>query len=132
MRRLLIVVIVLAAGCAEPGEPSGGASGIRGRVVAAPTCPVETGDPACDPRPVEARVYFRPLDRSGEKRVESEPDGAFTVSLPSGEYEIRAEPIDSGQRLTPRPITVTVTEGSFTRVQVILDTGIRTPTGATP
>jgi hypothetical protein len=129
MRRLVLAAFVFTAGCGGAGSPggSGADSGIEGRVVAAPTCPVETGDPACEPRPVAATVIVTSLDRSTEERVDSDADGRFTIGLPPGEYEIYAKATDGEGRLTPRPMRVTVKHGATTRVQVVLDTGIRTP-----
>jgi hypothetical protein len=128
-RRLLLSVLVLTVGCGGAGNPSGAPSdtGIRGQVIAAPTCPVETGDPECEPRPVEAHVYFESQDGPTRDSVRSGSDGTFAIDLPPGEYEVYAEAIEPGERLTPKPMRVRVTEGTTTQVQVVLDTGIRSP-----
>ncbi len=129
MRAFTAVVLVFLFGCAERSGPASdtASSGIRGRVVAAPTCPVETGDPACEPRPVAARVSVTGLDGSTEKRVDTGADGTFAITLLPGEYEIVAEAIGPEGRLTPKPMRVIVAEGKTTQVQVVLDTGIRSP-----
>lgn len=114
-------MLVLAAPVAGAG------SGIRGRVTAGPTCPVETNppQPGCAPRGFKARVV---VSRNGHvvKRLTSGVDGRFSVLLPPARYRVRAFPA-SGRMLPrcPSAARVTVRRGAYTRVAIACDSGIR-------
>ena len=102
-----------------------GGSGIVGRALAGPTCPVVTeGDPACDERPL-AGVTVLVLDVNGTEiaRLQTDADGRYAVTLPPGPYTVEPQPAEGVLR-TPEPIAVTV-EGSFVTVDLAYDTGIR-------
>ena len=129
MRKTLVSVVLVscAVGC---GAASGSAihSGIAGRVVAGPTCPVERvpPDPRCAPRPLAARLRIRRTGGSTGRVVRSGSDGRFRVSLRPGRYILT--PLAQPGSPFPRPgpaQTVTVRAGLFTRVTVTYDTGIR-------
>ncbi|HEV3127928.1 MAG TPA: carboxypeptidase-like regulatory domain-containing protein [Solirubrobacteraceae bacterium] len=113
------------------GSASGRAihSGIAGRVVAGPTCPVERvpPDPQCAPRPLAAPLRVRRADGSGSGRVvHSSADGRFRVPLVPGRYTIvPLAPNGSPFPRPPRPITLTVRAGRYSRVTITYDTGIR-------
>ncbi len=121
---LVLAAAVVLVACAE-AKPGAGGSGVRGRVVLAPTCPVETVSSPCPPEPVKAAVR---VESNGEivATFETEADGTFVVNLDPGDYVLIAEPNGTGA-LAGRPTSVTVEPGAFARVDVVLDTGIRTP-----
>jgi hypothetical protein len=129
MRRSVVILAVLAA-CAvgSDGSSERPNSGIQGRVLAGPTCPVEIETSPCPDRPVQATV--RVLAGSpGDPPVttfRSEEDGTFRVPLDPGDYLLVAEVAGTGA-LSARPVPVTVVQGTFTMVDVFLDTGIRAP-----
>ena len=109
-----------------PGGDAG-RTGVAGRAVAGPVCPVETvpPDPACAPRPVAgARVVV--LDPSGAVVAEVRTDaaGAFSFDLDPGDYTIAPDPVD-GLMGTPAPVDISVLDGATTSVDLEYDTGIR-------
>lgn len=131
MRRLvLLTVLLVLAACAEgePGASGGPDSGIEGRVLAGPTCPVEVVGSPCPDRPVQATV--RVLAATGEgpavTTFRSEKDGTFRVPLEPGQYLLVPEVQGTGA-LSARPVAVTVKPHAFAQVDVLLDTGIRLP-----
>lgn len=101
-------------------------SGIRGTVMAGPTCPVERNppDPACADRPLQTTVtVFRTVDMAHAIAVTtSDASGAFEVTLSPGEYVVAA-----GQSTLPRCTQTPATVGpsGYTKVVVSCDTGIR-------
>ena len=117
------LVLVALASCAR--EPGAGASpsGVRGRVIRTPTCPVETEASPCPPESVAATVVIEG-EAGRVRRVETRPDGTFRVGLPPGRYLVRAAP-PAGSALVPVPQPVTVEAGSMAHVTLILDTRIR-------
>jgi hypothetical protein len=121
-----IVIAFAACGSATGATTS---SGIAGRVVSGPTCPVETVPPrpGCAPRPLAARLR---VHRLGSRRpaviVRSGPDGRFRVRLRAGRYVVKALP--ENQSLFPRPpraFDIRVHAGRFTRMTITYDSGIR-------
>jgi hypothetical protein len=102
-----------------------GGSGIEGRVLAGPTCPVVTvNDPSCDDRPI-AGATILVLDAGGREvaRLGSDASGRYAVTLPPGPYTIEPQPVEGFFRKA-EPVAVTVGDG-FVTVDINFDTGIR-------
>ncbi len=104
-------------------------SGIAGRVVAGPTCPVERvpPDPRCAPRPLAATLRIRRAGAGGRgATVRAAGNGRFRVALAPGTYVVTALP-RAGSPLPrpPAPINVRVRSGRYTAVTITYDTGIR-------
>jgi hypothetical protein len=102
-----------------------GATGIQGRALAGPTCPVvSVDDPACDDRPL-AGVTIIVLTANGMEaaRATTDANGAFAFSLPPGPYALEPGPAEGILRGSG-PISVVVGDGVVT-VDVAYDTGIR-------
>ncbi|MHB8658743.1 MAG: hypothetical protein ACYC91_12455 [Solirubrobacteraceae bacterium] len=127
--RLWPMVVVLALwGC---GSASGQApnSGIAGRVLTGPVCPVETlpPQPRCAPRPLAVALRVRRLRGAGGTRtVRSGVNGRFRVRLAPGDYLV--QPLARSGSPFPRPpapLRVLVRRGHFTPITIIYDTGIR-------
>ena len=124
----LLVALVMVA-CTGPSAAPTGASttGIRGSVTAGPVCPVEKNppDPSCAPRPVAgATIVIRNASGAQVAAAVSGADGAFSVSVPPGDYVIDPTPM-SGLMGTAPQQTASVTSGSMTTVELQYDTGIR-------
>ncbi len=100
-------------------------SGIRGTVMAGPTCPVMQNppQPGCEDKPLATEVS---VSRAGSSQViattESDAQGAFTFTLSPGSYVVTA-----GKATMPRcnPVSATVGPDSYVKVAVDCDTGIR-------
>lgn len=127
---VLISLAALAA-CSTPGGGSpvpDDETGIRGVVVAGPTCPVVTDppDPDCADRPVAGAVLVI-LDADGDEaaRVTSAPDGTFAAALEPGGYRIVPQPVE-GLMGTASELDVTVEVGEpSVELSIAYDTGIR-------
>jgi hypothetical protein len=121
-----LLALLLLAGAAL-SHASG--SGIRGRVTAGPTCPVERypPDPQCAPRGFVARVHVRRRsDRHLVASIKTRGDGRFTIALRPGRYLVAARPATAGSLpRCPASKPVTVTSGHFARIAVACDSGIR-------
>ena len=118
--RFLLAALVLAT-CADGAGD--GSSGIRGRAMAGPQCPVVVEGSPCPDRPWRGTVVATQMRTGARSTVETDPLGRFELTLEPGTYEIT---IDAGAGLPfAEPRTVTVVAGGFTHVDVAVDTGIR-------
>ena len=113
----------------EQGDPlpSAGPGNVSGKVVAGPTCPVESSppDPQCAPRQVAgATLLVQDLAGHTLATVVSDGTGAFSLTLPPGDYVLVAQPVD-GLMGTAPPLSFSVIDGSPVELTVGYDTGIR-------
>jgi hypothetical protein len=98
-------------------------SGVRGKVLYGPTCPVERPGERCV-RPYEATLRIR--QRATHKlvaTVRSADDGRFRVRLAPGRYVI--VPVSGRPYPQASPQRVRVRRHEFTRVTIRFDSGIR-------
>ncbi|HEV8681775.1 MAG TPA: carboxypeptidase-like regulatory domain-containing protein [Actinomycetota bacterium] len=123
MKRLSVVAILILTSCARAGGSA--KSGIEGRVLLGPQCPVVTQASPCPDKPVSAEVIAMRLEDREVFRVQSESDGRFRLALDPGTYEVQA--LVTAGAMFAKPVNVTVRAGEFVHVNVFLDTGIREP-----
>jgi len=116
----LIVLVALAA-CANSATTSTSDSGIQGKAIYGPTCPVQrVGGPSCQ-RPYSGEIVIRQGDRT-VTTFRSAADGTFRVGLAPGAYTIAST--GTGLPIV-KPFDVTVQPHAFTTVTVMFDSGIR-------
>jgi hypothetical protein len=102
-----------------------GGTGVQGRVMAGPTCPVvKVNDPACADRPLGG-VTIVVLTANGNEagRTTSDQDGFYAFALPPGPYTLEPQSAEGMIRGSP-PIDVVVGDGVVS-VDIPYDTGIR-------
>jgi hypothetical protein len=110
-------------------------SGVRGTVLAGPTCPVERAGENCSPRPVATTVDAFALSDPGNDPSSGTPDasattdglGRFSLDLAPGRY--RLVPRATGPGQSGRPEDVSIAAGIAADVTLTVDTGIRRPEG---
>jgi hypothetical protein len=130
MRRFLVLAGVLSmvvVGACSPEAPVDGTATITGRLVAGPTCPVETDppDPECAAQPVADAEIVAALPDGTEIRARSGQDGRFRLVLPPGAVTITFATVQ-GLMSTPDSITATVQENQMLDLSdITYDTGIR-------
>jgi hypothetical protein len=126
------------SGSSTPAASAPEDSGVEGRIVVGPSCPVEGLRTECPPGwtgSVQADVQVLRLTQptrgagAGDGGTvvavgHSDVGGRFRVSLAPGAYVVRAVP-PAGTTYTATPVAVTVSPGRFTEVTLALDTGIR-------
>jgi hypothetical protein len=121
VKRIALVLVVILAAC---GDGDGdGASGVRGRALAGPQCPVEMADSPCPDLPWEGTVVVTATDSGEAFTASTDADGRFELPLSPGTYVVTIDAASTPP--TTEPQTVTVEEGSFTEIEVFVDTGIR-------
>lgn len=120
---LALVASILSACDGDPGAPQD--SGIRGRALLGPTCPVVTEETECLPEPYEADIRVV-VAEDGEPvtTVRSGKDGRFEVFLEPGSYVL--EGVSTAESFPyAKPVEVTVRSGEFARATLAFDSGIR-------
>jgi hypothetical protein len=120
----LLLIGLVACGQAGAGDGASTDSGIRGRAVVGPMCPVEVAGTPCPDRPLQTK--FEVVDTSGKgvATVSTGKDGRFQQSLPPGTYVLRSASSTSPFP-SPKETMVRVRAGEFTSVVVHFDSGIR-------
>lgn len=118
---IALLIAVLLAGCRHAAPPGTGISGV---VMLGPTCPVENVESPCPDRPFQGDVLATASDGS-TTRISTDAQGRFTMNLRAGTYVVIAVSPSGGGPPTPVPQTVQVRTGSYTRVTLEVDTGIR-------
>ena len=123
----LFLLLALLAACG-PGSSVGSddrLGTIRGEVLLAPTCPVESLQSPCPGRPL-AGVPVRVVDAGGHVRATGVSDdrGAFTIDVTAGSYLLTAV-IEEDPARSVKPVRVEVRAGETVRSDVMVDSGIR-------
>jgi hypothetical protein len=118
------LVLVLAA-CGEQADPADSpAGGVRGVVTSGPQCPVVVAGSPCPDRPWQGTVRISASQGDVVREVETDERGRFEVALGAGSYIVVAV-TDPEPMATGSPRTVTVADGAWTEVSLLVDTGIR-------
>jgi hypothetical protein len=119
---LLVAAVLGIAGCGDD-EPAV-TTGISGRVLLGPQCPVEVAGEPCDDEPtahVTVTVSRRAAAGSAPVATTStDADGRFRVSVAPGDYVVTAE-----AGMSCDDVAVRVPDGGYARIAVACDTGIR-------
>lgn len=127
MKRILplLVASLFLAACGDEAAGGDGGSGVRGVVLLGPQCPVVQESSPCPDEPMaDVEVLaLRDGDVAGSDRTDA--GGRFEIALPPGSYVLQADVESDGSPRVSKPVDATVTEGTFTDVTVLVDTGIR-------
>lgn len=105
-------------------EDASGPTGVRGIVLASPSCPVEREGETCPPTPAGG-IELRAVDSAGNEiaRTKTGGDGKFLMLLSPGVYTI--ERIDGPVFPTFAPIQIAVSESGIRDMLIEVDSGIR-------
>jgi hypothetical protein len=117
----LLAAFLLFTGCHRSVPPG---TGIRGVVKLGPTCPVESLTSPCPDQPFQGEVRATASDGS-TTTVSTDAQGGFTMNLRAGTYVVVAVPPSGSGPPTPVSQTAQVRTGSYTRITLQVDTGIR-------
>ena len=121
----LLLALLTACGSASSGGSDDRLGTIRGEVLLAPMCPVESIQSPCPGRAL-AGVPVRVVDADGNVRASgvSDDHGAFTIDVAPGAYLLTAVIEDDPAR-SVKPVRVQVRAGEVVRSDVTVDSGIR-------
>jgi hypothetical protein len=125
---ILLVALILFSACARgpsTGSDDEALGTIRGAVLLAPTCPVESIESPCPGRPL-AGVPVLAVDDQGNVRADtvSDDDGRFAMDVAPGTYVLTAS-IQEDPARSVKPVRVDVVAGEVVHSDVVVDSGIR-------
>lgn len=119
-----LTACAVPASPAAPTESGVSPSGILlGTVRAGPTCPVEPLGSPCRPLPVEGAHVELLTGPDVVADTLTSAAGEFRLTAPPGSYVLRATSPGSYRSQVSQPVELT--EGGASRVNLLLDTGIR-------
>ncbi len=132
MRNVLVafaVLFVVACGAYRlPGEsqsPSPTTATVSGRAVTIPCSPIEQpGDSACTSRPAANVELDYVSGGSVVQKTATDANGDYSVDLAPGSYTVK---VMTYMRVISGPVQLTVSAGSHTVANYVLDSGIRAP-----
>ena len=100
-------------------------SGVRGRVLVGPSCPVVQAGATCPDQPYPASLdVVNPVGRL-VARLRADERGEFAVGLPEGTYSLAATAADDAPLPWTEPLEIVIRSGAWTEVTVRMDSGIR-------
>jgi hypothetical protein len=123
VKRIVLVLVVLAVAACGGNGSGDGVSGIRGRALAGPRCPVEMEGSRCPDLPYEGTIIAVETESGEDFTARTDAQGRFELPLEPGSYEVSI--VSPSSPPFAKPQTVHVEPGSFTRITVSVDTGIR-------
>ncbi len=127
MRRAFAVLLfaLLLAACGTDQTSGTELGTIRGRVLLAPTCPVEQVSSPCPPRPL-SDVVVRVVGAKGKvlASTTSTDGGRFEIEVRSGSFLLTAS-IEQDPARSVIPTRVRVVAGTVSHANVLVDSGIR-------
>jgi hypothetical protein len=124
MQRAFVVLLFLFLAACSPQIPAN--TGIEGQVLIGPTCPVVQQGKECPDKPYQATLTV--LDSNGSRKIarfQTDAEGRFRLPLAPGNYILHPETPENMPLPTAPDQNFTVTEGRFTQISVVYDSGIR-------
>jgi hypothetical protein len=114
-----VVLLIFAAGCGGHETSSSSDSGVQGKALLGPACPVEPCE-VLEP-PYHGSFEVR-ADGKLVKVVRTDSLGQFAARLEPGNYVLQSS---GGGLPLLKPVVVTVRANEYTYLQLTFDSGIR-------
>jgi hypothetical protein len=124
-RVLAVAVALLAAGCGSSSPAASPTGAVTGRVLSAPSCPVERAGVPCPPRPVVGASVAALQEDRVVASTRSGRGGWFRLALPAGRYVVRATNVGGYGSTAQRNVTVDPRGGAAPAIRLVVDSGIR-------
>jgi hypothetical protein len=121
LRLIAGVLMLLLAACSVQPTPTD--SGVEGKVLIGPNCPVVQEGQECPDKPYQATITINNSDNRMVAQVQTDAEGQFKIALEPGEYILHPESPNVMPYATEQ--TFVVEAGKFTQVTVNYDSGIR-------
>ena len=126
MRALIAgAAVLLAAGCASSAATSATRRAVVGRVLSAPSCPVQRAGVSCPPRPVAGASVEAVQNGDVAASTHTDGKGGFRLQLRPGHYVIRATNVGALATTAQRQVIVAAHGGPALVIRLVVDSGIR-------
>jgi hypothetical protein len=118
------LVLLLVAGCSSSNSSGAGSATVVGRVLSAPSCPVERAGVPCPPRPVGDAQVDAVQNGTVVASTHTDDRGRYTLRIRPGRYVIRATNA-GGLATTAQRQVVVDASGPAQVIRLVVDSGIR-------
>lgn len=118
-----IVLLMLSCGLLVTPTPTD--SGITGKTLVGPMCPVMIEGQECPDQPYQATITVNSLEGRRIVQFQTDEQGNFNVPLARGEYILHPETPQGNPLPFAEEQRFTVSPGEYTRLIVLYDSGIR-------
>jgi len=122
---LFISFAFLMLSCGVFATPTPTNSGITGKALMGPMCPVMIEGQECPDQPYQATITINSLEGKKIVQVQTDEQGTFNIPLPPGDYILHPETPEGKPYPFADDQSFTVLPGEFTRIIVLYDSGIR-------
>ena len=122
---LSVLIVLFLTACGLFAAPIQVESGITGKVLVGPMCPVMIEGQDCPDQPYQATLTVTSLDGRKVAQFETDKDGNFNLPLAPGEYILHPESPQGMPLPFAEEQSFTVSPGEYTRLIVSYDSGIR-------
>lgn len=122
---LLALSILLTVACGLFATPKPTDSGITGKVLVGPMCPVVIEGQECPDQPYQATITVNSLGGKRVVQFQTDEQGNFNIPLAPGEYILHPETPEDAPLPFAEEQHFTVKPGEYTRLTVQYDSGIR-------
>jgi len=122
---LLALILLLTQACGLVATPAPTDSGITGKVLIGPMCPVVREGEECPDQPYQATITVNSLEGRKIVQFQTDEQGNFKVPLAPGEYILHPETPEGKPYPFAGEQQFTVMPGEFNRINVVFDSGIR-------
>ena len=110
----------------SPAEAQGPTGVLTGRATRWPPGPVQEGaSTQLGPGAAGVRILVAHIDGRPAASATTNAQGEFRITLPAGTYQIALGGLQPTEFVKNLPRTATVQPGTETRVEILIDTGVR-------
>ena len=122
---LFAPIVLLTLACGLFATPTPTDSGISGKVLVGPMCPVVIEGQECPDQPYQATITVKNLSGRVIIQFQSDEQGNFNIPLAPGEYLLHPETPKDAPLPFAEEQRFTVQQCEYTRLIVQYDSGIR-------
>ena len=124
-KTLLAPIVLLTLACGLFATPRPTDSGITGKALVGPMCPVMIEGQECPAQPYQATITVNSPEGRKIVHFQTDEDGNFTIPIAPGEYILIPEPPEGKPFPFADEQSFVVLPGEYTRLIVLYDSGIR-------
>ena len=124
-KTLVAPIVLLMLACGLFSKPTPTDSGIAGKALMGPMCPVMIEGQDCPDQPYQATITVNSLEGRKIVQFQTDEQGNFHIPLMPGDYILHPETPDGKPYPFANDQPFVVLPGEFTRIIVSYDSGIR-------